>query len=65
MVNKNWIKSAIKNPGALKEKVGSKGLTKKGTIKTSALNKASKSSNPTTRKQANLAKTLKKINKGK
>jgi len=56
MAKTNWIKDAIGNPGALRKKT----KTKKGNnISTKALNTAAKSSNPTTRKQANLAKTLK------
>lgn len=57
-----WIKGAIKNPGALRKSTG----TKPGkNISKSALAKASKSKNPTTRKRAALAKTLKKLGKGK
>ena len=56
MAKKNWIQDAIKNPGALRKKT----KTAKGkNISAKALNKASKSRNPTTRRQANLAKTLK------
>ena len=56
MAKTHWIQDAIKNPGALRKKT----KTKKGKkISSKALNKASKSKNPTTRRQANLAKTLK------
>lgn len=61
-MDKNWIKGAIKNPGALKKKAKeSGGLKKNGTIKESYLDKAENSKNPKTRKQAVLAKTLKKM----
>jgi hypothetical protein len=57
---KKWIQGAIKNPGALRKKLG----VKEGqTIPAKKLDKAAKSSNPTTRKQANLAKTLGKLRK--
>jgi hypothetical protein len=55
---KNWIAGAIKHPGALREKLG----VKKGEkIPAKKLAAAKKSKNPTTRKQANLAETLKKM----
>ena len=57
---KKWIQKAIKNPGALRKKLGVKGNK---TISAKKLNKAAKSKNPTTRKRANLAKTLKKLRK--
>ena len=57
---KDWIKKAIKNPGALRKKLGVKGNK---TIPAKKLNKAAKSKNPTTRRQANLAKTLSKMRK--
>ena len=49
---KKWIQKAIKNPGALRKKLGVKGNK---TISAKKLNKAAKSKNPTTRRQANLA----------
>ena len=56
MAKTHWIQDAIKNPGALRKKT----KTAKGkNISAKALNKASNSRNPTTRKQASLAKTLK------
>lgn len=62
MADKNWIKDAIKNPGALTKKAKkAKAMTKKGTIKKGFIEKETKSDNPTTRKQANLAKTLAKL----
>ena len=58
--SKDWIKGAVKRPGALRKKLG----VKKGKKITAAqLKKASNSKNPLTRKQANLAKTFKKMRK--
>ena len=57
---KNWIQKAIKNPGSLRKTAG----VKKGQkISGKELSKLSKSKNPTTRKRANLAKTLKGFKK--
>ena len=62
MVKKRWIQDAIKRPGALRKKLG----VKKGQkIPKSKLRKATKSKNPRTRKQANLAITLSKMNEKK
>ena len=59
--DKNWIQKAIKNPGSLRRKAG----VKKGEkISGKELNKLAKSKNATTRRQANLAKTLKKMDEG-
>ena len=60
--DKKWIQKAIKKPGALRAKLG---IAKGKTISKSQLDKAAKSRNPTTRKQANLAKTLKKMKRGR
>lgn len=57
-VKKNWIAGAIKKPGALRKSLGVKSGEK---IPEDKLNKAAKSSNPTMRKRAVLAKTLKKM----
>ncbi len=60
----NWIQNAIKKPGsftAMAKKAG--GIGKSGKIKESFIKKAEKSKNPTTRKRAQLAETLRKINK--
>jgi hypothetical protein len=58
--DKNWIQSAIKKPGSLRKTAG----VKKGKkISSKELTKLSKSKNPTTRKRANLAKTLKGFRK--
>ncbi len=55
---KNFIKKAIKHPGALRAELH----VKKGEkIPAKKLEKASKSSNPVLAKRANLAKTLKKL----
>lgn len=57
---KNWIADAIKKPGALRNSLN----VKKGeNIPASKLKKAEKSKNPTLRKRAVLAETLKKIGK--
>lgn len=55
-----WIQKAIKKPGALRKSLGVKAGEK---IPASKLEKAAHSKNPTTRKRANLAKTLKKLHK--
>lgn len=61
---KNWIKKAIKRPGALKAAAKRAGaLNKDGTIKVSWLNK--KTTNKRLQKQKNLAKTLRKMKKTK
>ena len=61
-MTKKWIQDAIKPSakGALRKKLGVK---KDKNIPLAKLDKAEKSKNPTTRKQANLAMTLRKINK--
>ena len=60
--DKNWIQKAIKNPGALREKLGVKEGEK---IPAKKLAKAAKSKSPTTRRQVALAKTLSKMRKKK
>lgn len=55
---KNWIKGAIKHPGALRKKAHAKSGKP---IPGKTLDKLARSKNPTTRRQANLAKTLKKM----
>lgn len=62
---KNWIKGAIKKPGALRETAKRDGLVK-GDEKLSKtdIKKLEKSKNPTTAKRARLAATLGKM-KGK
>ena len=56
-----WIKDAIKNPGALRKSLKVPAGEK---IPAAKLAAASKSSNPTLAKRANLAKTLRGFNKG-
>jgi hypothetical protein len=51
-----WIQGAIKHPGALHKQLG---VPKGQKIPAAKLAKAAHSSNPTLRKRANLAKTLK------
>ncbi len=55
-----WIQDAIKKPGALRKQLGVKEGEK---IPASKLKKAEHSKNPTTRKRAVLAETLKKMHK--
>jgi len=57
---KPWIKNAIKKKGALRKTLKKK-KGKKITLKDLA--KAKKSKNPTTRRRAALAMTLRKFNK--
>lgn len=57
----NWIKGAIKNPGALHRDLG---VPEGKKIPAAKLAAAAKSSNPTIRKRAALAKTLKGFRKG-
>jgi hypothetical protein len=60
MAKEKWIQDAIKKPGALKKSLG----VKKGEkIPEAKLEKAEHSKNPTTRKRAVLAETLKKMHK--
>ena len=60
MTKEKWIQGAIKKPGALKESLH----VKKGEkIPAAKLKKAEHSKNPTTRKRAVLAETLKKMHK--
>jgi hypothetical protein len=57
-VAKRFIQEAIKHPGALRKSL----KVKEGeTIPESKLKKAEHSKNPTLRKRANLAETLKKL----
>jgi hypothetical protein len=57
---KNWIAGAIKKPGSLRKILG----VKKGkSIPEAKLEKAANSKNPTTKKRAVLAKTLKSFKK--
>lgn len=70
MAKDNWIKGAIKRPGALKAKAKSAGeLQKDGDIKKSWIDKVAKNKgdkfSKRTEKQAELAKTLSKMRKKK
>ena len=57
---KKWIQGAIKHPGALHKELGVKEGKK---IPEKKLKKAEHSKDPTTRKRAHLAETLKKMHK--
>ena len=56
----NWIKGAIKHPGALHKELG---VPQGKKIPQAKLEKAEKSSNPKLRKRANLAETLGRMHK--
>jgi hypothetical protein len=56
----NWIKGAIKHPGALHKSLG---VPQGEKIPAKKLAKATHSENPTLAKRARLAETLKKLNK--
>jgi hypothetical protein len=61
----NWIAGAIRHPGALRKQAKKAGaLTKKGTIEQDWLNEQAKKGG-TIGRRARLAKTLKKLGKGK
>ena len=62
MADKKWIQKAIKHPGALSKKLG---VPEEKNIPMAKLKKAAKSASPKTRKQANLAITLKGLSKKK
>ena len=55
---KNWIKGAIKHPGALHKELG---VPEGKKIPAGKLEKAAHSANPTEAKRARLAQTLKKM----
>jgi len=55
---RKWIAKAIKHPGALHRQLG---VPQGQKIPAKKLAKAAHSSNPTLRRRANLAKTLKKM----
>lgn len=61
--NKNWIQGAIKRPGAFTAKAKKAGKSVAGMAATVSKNPEKYS--PLTRKQASLAKTLRKISKKK
>jgi hypothetical protein len=60
-VKKNWIAGAIKKPGALKKSLG---VPAGKTIPPKKLAQAARSSSPTTRRRANLARTLRGFSRG-
>lgn len=65
MAKKKWMASAVKHPGALRATAKRAGLVKGDQkLSAAALNKLAKSSNPTTRRRANLAKTFAKYRPG-
>ena len=58
--DKKWIQKAIKNPGSFTaycKRKGYKGVTQ------ACINEGKKSKNPTIRRRANLAQTLRKLRK--
>jgi len=59
---KNWIKGAIQHPGALHRDLG---VPQGQKIPVTKIAKAVNSANPTLRRRAVLAQTLKKMSKGK
>lgn len=61
--SKNWIQGAIKRPGAFTAKAKKAGKSVAGMA--AAVSKNPDKYSPLTRKQASLAKTLRKINKKK
>lgn len=60
---KKWIQSAIKNPGAFTKKAKAAGMSVQEYA--SKVTKKGSGASTQTKRQANLAKTLKKINKGR
>jgi hypothetical protein len=58
MAKDKWIQDAIKSPGALHKALG---VAKGKKISEAKLEKAEHSKNPTTKKRAILAETLKKM----
>ena len=61
--DKKWIQGAIKRPGAFTAKAKKAGKSVAGFA--AAVSKNPGKNSPLTRKQASLAKTLRKISKGK
>lgn len=59
-----WISKAIKNPGALRRKAKAKGLVKgEETLSATDLAKLEGGADTTTKRQINLARTLRKMKK--
>jgi len=62
MAKKNFIKQAIKNPGALRRSAKKKEINKNGTLNLTKLAaRAKKTGNTTLARRVNLAKTLRKL----
>jgi hypothetical protein len=61
MAKGNWINSAIKNPGSFTRKANNAGMSVSAYA--NKVTRPGSSASTTTKKQANLAKTLKKLNK--
>lgn len=61
MANKKWIQDAIKNPGAFSKKAKKAGMST--TEFANKVTKTGSKASETTKRQANLAKTLSKIRK--
>ena len=59
----NWIKGAIKRPGAFKKKAAAAGMSTKAYA--NKVTKPGSKASTTTKRQANLAKTLSKVRKKK
>jgi len=63
---RNWIKQAIRNPGALRRQAAKEGaITKQGTISTSWLRKKAAQGNTTVARRARLALTLRRLGRRK
>jgi len=61
---KNWIKGAIKHPGALRETAKREKLIKgNAPLSETVLGKLASHGNATTKKRVNLARTLSKMHK--
>ena len=63
MAGKNWIAGAIKHPGAFTKKANAAG--KSVGAYASQVTKPGSTASATTKRQGNLAKTLRGFNKGK
>ncbi len=60
--NKNWVKTAVKHPGAFRAYCKRKGYSK---VNTACINEGLKSPSKTVRKRAALAKAFKNMRKNK
>lgn len=63
MAGKKWIQKAIKHPGALTKKAKAAGMSVAAFA--AKVTKKGSTASPQTKRQANLAKTLKSFKKGK